>query len=180
MRFSFPSHRASACAEPVEERLRYRRESLSRQPHAGFSKTKGDEWSTRCPGGPSPSSARGAPRGSTRISGWRRRIPRGSSRTRSSTDAAALEVDPVRGGMRYGWPESVGGLGGSPMLRDRTRGRLATSGIADPGFFSLIEVLAPTLIDFASAGLAGRRSGPRTAAPAPEMVSRVLGAGTGK
>jgi len=56
--------------------------------------------------------------------------------------------------MRYGWPERVGGLGGSPMLRTELGAALAARDLTDPGLFSLIEVLAPTLIDFASAGLA--------------------------
>jgi alkylation response protein AidB-like acyl-CoA dehydrogenase len=58
------------------------------------------------------------------------------------------------GWMRYGWPERVGGLGGSPMLRTELGAALAARDLADPGLFSLIEVLAPTLIDFASPALA--------------------------
>jgi alkylation response protein AidB-like acyl-CoA dehydrogenase len=58
------------------------------------------------------------------------------------------------GWMRWGWPERVGGLGGSPMLRTELGAELAGRGLADPGLFSLIEVLAPTLIDFAPAELA--------------------------
>ena len=58
------------------------------------------------------------------------------------------------GWMRYGWPERVGGLGGSPLLRTELGATLAGRDLADPGLFSLIEVLAPTLIDFASPGLA--------------------------
>jgi alkylation response protein AidB-like acyl-CoA dehydrogenase len=58
------------------------------------------------------------------------------------------------GWMRYGWPEHVGGLGGSPMLRTELGATLAARGITDPGLFSLVEVLAPTLIDFATPALA--------------------------
>src|SRR6478609_5002402 len=58
------------------------------------------------------------------------------------------------GWMRYGWPERVGGLGGSPLLRTELGASLAARDLADPGLFSLIEVLAPTLIDFASPALA--------------------------
>jgi alkylation response protein AidB-like acyl-CoA dehydrogenase len=58
------------------------------------------------------------------------------------------------GWMRYGWPERVGGLGGSPMLRTELGAALARRDLADPGLFSLIEVLAPTLIDFATPELA--------------------------
>jgi alkylation response protein AidB-like acyl-CoA dehydrogenase len=58
------------------------------------------------------------------------------------------------GWMRFGWPERVGGLGGSPMLRTELGAALAGRDLADPGLFSLIEVLAPTLIEFAPPGLA--------------------------
>jgi alkylation response protein AidB-like acyl-CoA dehydrogenase len=58
------------------------------------------------------------------------------------------------GWMRYGWPERVGGLGGPPMLRTELGASLAARGITDPGLFSLIEVLVPTLIDYASPELA--------------------------
>ena len=60
------------------------------------------------------------------------------------------------GWMRYGWPERVGGLGGSPMLRTELGAALAARDLTDPGLFSLIEVLAPTLIDFASPDARGR------------------------
>jgi len=58
------------------------------------------------------------------------------------------------GWMRYGWPARVGGLGGSPMLRTELGAALAARDLTDPGLFSLIEVLAPTLIDFAPETLA--------------------------
>jgi alkylation response protein AidB-like acyl-CoA dehydrogenase len=58
------------------------------------------------------------------------------------------------GWMRYGWPERVGGLGGSPLMRTELGATLAGRGITDPGLFSLIEVLAPTLVDFAAPELA--------------------------
>jgi alkylation response protein AidB-like acyl-CoA dehydrogenase len=56
--------------------------------------------------------------------------------------------------MQWGWPERVGGRGGSPMLRTELGAALASRDLADPGLFSLIEVLAPTLIDFAPPALA--------------------------
>jgi alkylation response protein AidB-like acyl-CoA dehydrogenase len=58
------------------------------------------------------------------------------------------------GWMQYGWPERVGGRGGSPMLRTELGAALAARDLADPGLFSLVEVLAPTLIDFAPPELA--------------------------
>lgn len=66
------------------------------------------------------------------------------------------------GWMQYGWPERVGGRGGSPMLRTELGAALAGRDLVDPGLFSLIEVLAPTVIDFAPADLAA------------EMVPRLL------
>jgi alkylation response protein AidB-like acyl-CoA dehydrogenase len=58
------------------------------------------------------------------------------------------------GWMRYGWPARVGGLGGSPMLRTELGAALAFRDLMDPGLFSLVEVLAPTVIDFAAPELA--------------------------
>ena len=58
------------------------------------------------------------------------------------------------GWMRWGWPERVGGLGGSPMLRTELGAAIAARDLTDPGLFSLVEVLAPTLIDFAAPELA--------------------------
>jgi len=58
------------------------------------------------------------------------------------------------GRMQLGWPERVGGRGGSPMLRTELGAALAARDLADPGLFSLIEVLVPTLIDFAPPALA--------------------------
>jgi alkylation response protein AidB-like acyl-CoA dehydrogenase len=58
------------------------------------------------------------------------------------------------GWMRWGWPERVGGLGGSPMLRTELGAALAVRDLTDPGLYSLVEVLAPTLIDFAPSELA--------------------------
>ena len=58
------------------------------------------------------------------------------------------------GWMRWGWPERVGGLGGSPTLRTELGAAIAARDLTDPGLFSLVEVLAPTLIDFAAPELA--------------------------
>jgi alkylation response protein AidB-like acyl-CoA dehydrogenase len=59
------------------------------------------------------------------------------------------------GWMRYGWPERVGGFGGSPSLRTELGAALAGRDLVDPGLFSLIEVLAPAVITFAHPALAG-------------------------
>ena len=58
------------------------------------------------------------------------------------------------GWMQCGWPERVGGRGGSPMLRTELGAAIAARDLTDPGLYSLIEVLAPTLIDFAPPELA--------------------------
>ena len=58
------------------------------------------------------------------------------------------------GFMQCGWPERVGGRGGSPMMRIELGAQIAARDYADPGLFSLIEVLAPTVIDYAPTELA--------------------------
>jgi alkylation response protein AidB-like acyl-CoA dehydrogenase len=58
------------------------------------------------------------------------------------------------GWMRYGWPEHVGGLGGSTLLRGYLGESLTSRDLVEPGIYSMTEVLAPTLIDYASPELA--------------------------
>jgi alkylation response protein AidB-like acyl-CoA dehydrogenase len=58
------------------------------------------------------------------------------------------------GFMRCGWPERVGGLGGSTLLRAYLGEALTTRGLIEPGLYSMTEVLAPTLIDYAAPELA--------------------------
>ena len=57
---------------------------------------------------------------------------------------------------RYGWPESVGGLGGSPLLRAIVGEEINFRNLADPNAWTMIEVLAPTVIDFAPPELSAR------------------------
>jgi alkylation response protein AidB-like acyl-CoA dehydrogenase len=66
------------------------------------------------------------------------------------------------GWMRWGWPERVGGLGGSPLLRGYLGEALTARGLVEPGLYSMTEVLAPTMIDYADPELAR------------EMVPRLL------
>jgi alkylation response protein AidB-like acyl-CoA dehydrogenase len=54
---------------------------------------------------------------------------------------------------RCGWPETVGGLGGPPLLRAVVGEEIAARRLADPGCWSMIEVLAPTVISFGSRDL---------------------------
>ena len=57
---------------------------------------------------------------------------------------------------RYGWPESVGGLGGSPLLRAIVGEEINFRDLADPNAWTMIEVLAPTVIDFAPPEISAR------------------------
>ena len=67
------------------------------------------------------------------------------------------------GWMRYGWPEYAGGLGGPAMLRAIVGEEVVGRRLAEPGPYSMLEVLAPTMIDYAPPELAA------------EMVPRLLG-----
>ncbi len=67
------------------------------------------------------------------------------------------------GWMRYGWPAEVGGLGGPAVLRAVLGEEVATRHLAEPGIYSMIEVLAPTMISYARPELAA------------EMVPLLLG-----
>jgi alkylation response protein AidB-like acyl-CoA dehydrogenase len=66
------------------------------------------------------------------------------------------------GWMRWGWPERVGGLGGSTLLRAYLGEALTSRDLVEPGIYSMTEVLAPTMIDYAEPALAA------------EMVPRLL------
>jgi alkylation response protein AidB-like acyl-CoA dehydrogenase len=63
---------------------------------------------------------------------------------------------------RYGWPERAGGLGGPAILRAVVGEEVVGRRLAEPGPYSMLEVLAPTMIDYAPAELAA------------EMVPRML------
>ena len=64
--------------------------------------------------------------------------------------------------MRYGWPKEVGGLGGPALLRAIVGEEVVGRRLAEPGPYSMLEVLAPTMIDYAPTELAA------------EMVPRLL------
>lgn len=64
--------------------------------------------------------------------------------------------------MRYGWPVEAGGLGGPAMLRAIVGEEVVGRRLAEPGPYSMLEVLAPTMIDYAPPELAA------------EMVPRLL------
>lgn len=77
-----------------------------------------------------------------------------------SLDAEMAHLSKVKrlaydaGWMRWGWPERVGGLGGSALLRAYLGEALAARDLVEPGIYSMTEVLAPTMLDFASPELA--------------------------
>lgn len=58
------------------------------------------------------------------------------------------------GWMRWGWPEAVGGLGGSPLLRAYLGEALTSRDLVEPGLYSMTEVLVPTMIGYARPELA--------------------------
>lgn len=58
------------------------------------------------------------------------------------------------GWSRYGWPEHAGGLGGPAMLRAVVGEEVVGRRLVEPGPYSMLEVLAPTMIDYASPELA--------------------------
>jgi alkylation response protein AidB-like acyl-CoA dehydrogenase len=55
------------------------------------------------------------------------------------------------GWMRYGWPTSVGGLGGSALLRAAVAEEVASRGLCYDSVFAIAEVLGPTVIESAPA-----------------------------
>ena len=58
------------------------------------------------------------------------------------------------GWMRYGWPESAGGLGGPDILRAIVGEEIVGRGLDHPGPYSMLDVLTPTMIDYARPELA--------------------------
>jgi len=77
-----------------------------------------------------------------------------------SLDAQVAQISRVRralydaGWMRLGWPASVGGLGGPAALRAVLGEEVTERGLAEPGVYSMIEVLVPTVISYAPPALA--------------------------
>lgn len=56
--------------------------------------------------------------------------------------------------MRYGWPVEAGGLGGPAILRAVVGEEVVGRGLDQPGPYSMLEVLTPTMIDYAAPELA--------------------------
>ena len=80
------------------------------------------------------------------------------------------------GWMRAGWPERVGGLGGSTLTRAYLGEALTARDLVEPGLYSMTEVLAPTMIDYADPELAAAMV-PGPAARGRDVVPGVLRAG---
>jgi alkylation response protein AidB-like acyl-CoA dehydrogenase len=53
------------------------------------------------------------------------------------------------GWARWGWPEQVGGFGGSTLLRAYLSEALTARDLVEPGLYSMPEVLGPSVITFA-------------------------------
>jgi alkylation response protein AidB-like acyl-CoA dehydrogenase len=58
------------------------------------------------------------------------------------------------GWLRWGWPENVGGLGGSAVLRGVVSEELTAAGYPPPFSFGVMEVLAPAVERFAAPSVA--------------------------
>src|SRR6266581_4256079 len=53
------------------------------------------------------------------------------------------------GWARWGWPEQVGGLGGSTLLRAYLSEAVTARDLVEPGLYSMPEVLGPSVVAFA-------------------------------
>jgi alkylation response protein AidB-like acyl-CoA dehydrogenase len=53
----------------------------------------------------------------------------------------------------WGWPEAVGGRGGSPLLRGYFSEAITARDLVEPGLYSMPEVLGPSMIRFAPPAL---------------------------
>jgi alkylation response protein AidB-like acyl-CoA dehydrogenase len=60
------------------------------------------------------------------------------------------------GWARWGWPERVGGLGGSTLLRAYLSEAITSRDLVEPGLYSMPEVLGPSVVTFARPELSAR------------------------
>ncbi len=85
-----------------------------------------------------------------------------------SLDQKMAQIAKVRrlafdaGWARWGWPEQVGGFGGSTLLRAYLSEAVTARDLVEPGLYSMPEVLGPSVITFATPELSA------------EMVPRLL------
>jgi alkylation response protein AidB-like acyl-CoA dehydrogenase len=74
---------------------------------------------------------------------------------RGTLDERMTQIAKVRrlafdaGWARWGWPEAVGGLGGSTLLRAYLSEAVTARDLVEPGLYSMPEVLGPSVITFA-------------------------------
>jgi alkylation response protein AidB-like acyl-CoA dehydrogenase len=79
---------------------------------------------------------------------------------RASLDDQIAQLSKVKrlaydaGWMRWGWPAHVGGYGGSSLLRAYLGETLSARGLVEVNSYAMTEVLAPTMINYASDQLA--------------------------
>src|SRR5918996_1601785 len=57
---------------------------------------------------------------------------------------------------RWGWPERIGGFGGSTLLRAYLSEAVSGRDLVEPGLYSMPEVLGPSVITFARSQLSAR------------------------
>lgn len=81
----------------------------------------------------------------------RLRDPSGDLRTRIAASAELMRWLFDGGWIRWGWPEEVGGLGGTPTLRCQIVERLALRGFEIPHHLYVLEVVGPAVAKHAPA-----------------------------
>jgi alkylation response protein AidB-like acyl-CoA dehydrogenase len=60
------------------------------------------------------------------------------------------------GWARWGWPERIGGFGGSTLLRAYLSEAVTARDLVEPGLYSMPEVLGPSVVTFARPALSAR------------------------
>ena len=83
------------------------------------------------------------------------------------------------GWARWGWPEQVGGFGGSTLLRAYLSEAVTARDLVEAGLYSMPEVLGPSVITFARPELSAADAA-AAAAGRPGLVPGVLRAGHGQ
>jgi alkylation response protein AidB-like acyl-CoA dehydrogenase len=84
------------------------------------------------------------------------RIPAADMATELQHSRAMMNWLYDGGWIRWGWPEDVGGLGGSPLIRCQILERLALAGYLIPDHLLVLEVVGPAIVSHSPA-LAAQR-----------------------
>lgn len=79
-------------------------------------------------------------------------VPYGSYAARVESMRGLMAVLHAEGWSRFGWPEELGGLGGTIAHRAAMWEALARHGLPGMALFEHLEVLAPTLVELGQAG----------------------------